>query len=264
MERYANRTSEDFMIDLHCHIIPWVDDGAENAHIACAMAEHAYRSGVKTIVATPHSNLFGVRGRHSGNYRGRTYTERFSMFRALLKQHHIPIEVLPGSELFAQRSNLRQLLERKQVVTLNHSRYLLAEFDFDSPGSAITAALATISRCGYVPVVAHPERYRCVQENPRLAVEWFAAGYVIQLNKGSILGRLGSGAQRAGVHLLTSGIAHVIASDAHDTYYRPSGFQSLLPVLKRLVPPQYTELLLEKNPRRIILDRPIPVPEKEI
>lgn len=252
------------MIDLHCHIIPWVDDGAENAHIACAMAEHAYRSGVKAIVATPHSNLFGIRGHTCSNYRGRSYTERFSMFRALLKQHNIPIEILPGAELFAQRPNLEQLLERKQVVTLNHSRYLLVEFNFDSPGSAITAALKLISRYGYIPVVAHPERYRCVQDNPHLAAEWFAAGYIIQLNKGSLLGRLGSGAQRAGVHLLTSGIAHIIASDAHDTYYRPSGFQSLLPMLKRLVPPQYTELLLEKNPWRIIQDRPIPVPEKEI
>ena len=100
------------MIDLHCHIIPWVDDGAESAQAACRMAELSLRNGVDTIVATPHCNLKGSRP----NYRGRTYTEVFSMFRALLIQHEIPLRVLPGSEVFAHQSNLCELLEEKRVV----------------------------------------------------------------------------------------------------------------------------------------------------
>lgn len=248
------------MIDLHCHIVPMIDDGAQNAAVACEMAAHAYRSGVRTIVATPHCNLRGARK----NYRGRSYTEVFSLFCALLRQHGIPIQILPGSELFAHPSNLRRLLDERRVVTLNHSRYLLTEFNFSSRGDDISDALALIARRGLVPVVAHPERYAAVQHDPRLVARWFAKGYIIQLNKGSLLGRLGHSAQITAEELLAAGLAHVIASDAHDMQYRPTGFHSLLPHLREHCPAEYIELLLETNPRHIIEDRHIPLPNHKI
>ena len=245
------------MIDLHCHIIPWIDDGAASAHVACEMAAHAVRSGMDTIVCTPHCNLSD----DIPNYSGRDYDVCFGMFRALLAQHGIPLRVLPGCELFAHRSNLRQLLDERRIVTLNHSRYILTEFNFNDSGDYMTGVLDTIARRGLIPVVAHPERYDCVQQDPKLAVSWFAKGYIIQLNKGSILGLLGERAYRAGTHLLASGIAHVIASDAHDARYRTTGLRSLLPVLERICPEEYIRLLLEINPDRIIHDRRIPAPE---
>ena len=82
-------------------------------------------------------------------------------------------------------------------------------------------------------------------------------GYVIQLNKGSLLGRLGTGAERTSLRLLRRGLAHVIASDAHDPVYRPTGFASLLPFLAQRCPSDYARLLLEENPRRIIQNQPI-------
>lgn len=248
------------MIDLHCHIIPMIDDGARNAAVACEMAMHAYRSGVDTIVATPHCNLFGT----MPNYRGRRYTERLSLFRALLRQQGIPLRILPGAELFAHPSNLRRVLDERLVVTLNYSRYLLTEFNFGSRGKDISDALDLIARHNLIPVVAHPERYTAVQHEPSLAAQWFAKGYIIQLNKGSLLGRLGRSAQAASVHLLGAGLAHVIASDAHDMQFRPTGFQSLLPFLRERCQQEYIELLLTVNPRRIISDEPIPIPKREI
>lgn len=241
------------MIDLHCHIIPWVDDGADNAAVACQMAMHALHTGVKTIVATPHCNLMGARR----NYRGRAYTECISMFRALMRQHHIPIEILPGAELFAHPSNLRQLLDEHLVMTLNDSRYLLVEFNFAVAGEEITDALELISRRALIPVVAHPERYAAVQRDPSLVALWFRKGYIIQVNKGSILGRLGERALSTSLHLLRSGLIHVIASDAHDVYRRPSGFQSILSELSQLCPQEYIDLLLTGNPKAIIENRRI-------
>lgn len=245
------------MIDLHCHIIPMVDDGARSAETACRMALHAYRSGVDTIVATPHANLDPERP----NLRGQRYDEFFSLFCALLRQHGIPLRILPGSELFAHPSNLERLLRDRRVVTLNRSRYLLTEFRFHARGSEITAALDRIAHYGYVPVVAHPERYAAVQNDARLAAQWFSKGYILQLNKGSLLGRLGEAAERSSHELLSMGLAHVIASDAHDTQYRPTGFVSLLPFLERRCAPEYIELLLETNPQRIIADEPIRIPD---
>lgn len=243
------------MIDLHCHILPFVDDGAENAAVACAMAMHCLRSGVDVVVATPHSNLFGARD----NFAGRSYEECLGMFRALLRQHRIPLTVLPGAELFAHSSNLGQLLDAKKVVTLNRSRYLLTEFNFHSHPDAISTSLERIIRRGYVPVIAHPERYTAVQEDLQLVAEWFSLGCIIQLNKGSLLGRLGRSAQLCSANLLHSGLAHVIASDAHNMGSRPTGFQSLLPVLRQFCPPDYIEILLQVNPSRIISDKPIPI-----
>ena len=241
------------MIDLHCHIIPFLDDGARNAAMACDMAEHSLRCGVDTIVATPHCNIEYM----PGNYRGRSYQEAFGLFRALLKQHHIPLTVLPGAELFAHRHNLRQLLEENRVVTLNHSRYLLTEFGFHTPIEEISAMLALIERKGYIPVIAHPERYTAVQQEPQAVARWFQRGYVIQVNKGSLLGRLGEGARLTGLRLLRYGLAHVIASDAHHPYHRPTGFRSLTPLLDQLCSAEYTQLLLKTNPLRIISDQPI-------
>lgn len=241
------------MIDLHCHIIPWIDDGADDAATACEMASHAVKSGVKTIVATPHCNL----SRAQPNFRGHDYNVTISMFRALLRQHKIPLEILPGAELFAHHSNLRRILAEQRAMTLNDSRYLLVEFNFGSSGSDMTDALELISRRALVPVVAHPERYTAVQNDPSLVAHWFHRGYIIQLNKGSILGRLGDGAYETASHLLRAGFAHVIASDAHDTYFRPTGFQSLVPVLRRTCPKEYIDLLLTENPRLIVEDRRI-------
>lgn len=243
------------MIDLHCHIMPFIDDGAENAEIACEMAKHCLRSGVDTVVATPHCNLFGARD----NFAGRSYEECFGMFRALLHQHRIPLTVLPGAELFAHSSNLGQILDERKVVTLNRSRYLLTEFNFRSHPDAINTSLERITRRGYVPVIAHPERYSAVQENPSLAAQWFGKGYIIQLNKGSLLGRLGIGSRDCSLALLRAGLAHVIASDAHNMDTRPTGFLSLIPFLQKYCPAEYIHLLLQENPAHIIADEPIPI-----
>lgn len=245
------------MIDLHCHIIPYIDDGAKNVEIACAMAKHAWRNGVKTIVATPHCNLRDVRA----NYRGREYSLMFSMFRALLRQRGIPITLLPGAEVFAHDDNIRELIEGNHLVTINHSRYLLVEFGFHLDGRVISRTLQSIARRGLIPVIAHPERYDSVQAFPDLVSQWYERGYVIQVNKGSLLGRLGKDAQRTAFELLNEGLAHVIASDAHDMKYRPPGFHSLIKSLN--INPAYLRALLETNPQRIISNKPLSLYHEE-
>ncbi len=241
------------MIDLHCHILPFVDDGADNAAVACAMAEYTLLSGVGTIVATPHCNLRGARG----NYRSEASANGLAMFRALLRQHRIPLRVLPGAEVFAHMTGFPELLRDKRLPTLNNSRYLLTEFNFTSSGETMTHLLELISAQGYVPVVAHPERYAAVQEDHDLAAYWFSRGYLLQLNKGSILKRLGKEAYHTALFLLRSGLVDVIASDGHDMELRTPGFRSLLPTLNTLCPLKYCQILLQSNPEKIIRDLPV-------
>ncbi len=239
------------MIDIHCHILPGIDDGAECAAAACRMARAALDGGVDTIIATPHCNL----PRCYPNYRGRRYTECISMFRALLRQEGIPLNILPGAEVFARRSNLRQLLEENRLVTLNHSRYLLVEFPFEASEGDICAMLREVAHRGLVPVIAHPERYAALQNHSALAAQWYEQGYVLQVNKPSLEGRLGVSAMEMAYELLSMGLAHVIASDAHDLRYRTTGLRSLLHRLERYCSEDYIYDLLEENPRRIISDQ---------
>ena len=177
------------MIDLHCHILPGVDDGSPDAEISLSMARHAAESGVTAIAVTPHCNLPGFRR----NYRGPDYRRQLNDLRELLTQENIPLRLYSGAEVFADPSNIRTLIEQHELITLGGSRYLLVEFDFGLPGSVLLRTLEAIAQRGLVPVVAHPERYDAVQRDPGLAAWCFSRGMLLQLNKGSLLGLLGVG-----------------------------------------------------------------------
>ena len=159
------------MIDLHCHILPGVDDGSPDAEISLSMARHAAESGVTAIAVTPHCNLPGFRR----NYRGPDYRRQLNDLRELLTQENIPLRLYSGAEVFADPSNIRTLIEQHELITLGGSRYLLVEFDFGLPGSVLLRTLEAIAQRGLVPVVAHPERYDAVQRDPGLAAWCFSA-----------------------------------------------------------------------------------------
>lgn len=211
-------------------------------------------SGVRTIVATPHCNTRDERK----NYRSAALSGAFLDLQAELDRWEIPIRILPGAEVLV-RGDFGRLLEEARFPTLNHSRYLLVEFYFDEDPGLMNRELKRIERAGLVPVVAHPERYFAVQDNPSLAEAWADRGWVLQLNKGSILGDLGEGAYDAAALLLRRGLASVIASDAHDFRRRTPHMGSLLEALHFRFPEIEPERLLVENPRRIVNNRTLAV-----
>lgn len=246
------------MIDLHCHILPGVDDGAADPETSCDMAQMAADSGVQFIVATPHCNLPG--GPH--NYCSERLLEKFDALDHLFQYYRIPVRVLPGAEVLV-RDNFFRLLQEKKFITINHSRYLLVEFVFNAAAAYMTQALEQIHSVGLVPVVAHPERYDAIQRDPMLAARWFHSGYILQVNKGSLLGRLGRSAYGASVWLLNRGLVHVVASDAHSVQVRTPNMNLLTDFLQEHCPASYVRILLEENPSRIIHNLPIPIPGKK-
>ena len=129
------------------------------------------------------------------------------------------------------------------------------EFNFRTPAEELNNLLSLVRSYGYIPVIAHPERYGAVQNAPGLAVRWYDKGYVIQLNKGSLLGRLGQAACETAQYLLANQTAHVVASDAHDIRGRAPGFHSLLPLLRDFCSPDYVSKLVEENPYKIVTDQ---------
>ena len=235
------------MIDLHCHILPGVDDGADSPDTALAMAEIAVDAGISTVVATPHCNARDPRK----NFRSVALDAAFRGLQEAFDRAGLPIRVLPGCEVLL-RGDVGRLLDTQALYTLAGSRYLLVEFYFDEHPETMDAALEAVRSRGFVPVIAHPERYFCVQDRPEMAARWYERGDVLQLNKGSILGDLGERAYDTSRDFLRRGLCHVIASDAHHAQYRTPSFTRLLNELEYFFPEAPAELLLETNPRIIL------------
>lgn len=235
------------MIDLHCHILPGVDDGADSLGQALEMARIAADSGLRTVVATPHCNL---PWEESENFAG-TMVQPLALLRQAVKAAQIPLELLPGGEIFCT-PDFPDLLEQRKLQTLADSRYLLMEFYFDESPEFMEICFQEAFRRGYIPVAAHPERYDAVYRDPELVPRWFRRGCIIQLNKGSILGRLGNRAETVSRHLLERGFAHAVASDAHSPNARTPHMTRILRHLEDTYAPGYARILLSRNPERII------------
>ena len=237
------------MIDIHCHILPELDDGAADMEEALGIARAAAASGVAGIVATPH-----FPGRPESLELLGDILARYHDLRTALDKAGIPLRIFPGAEILCLPQTVKMARQR-QLPTLGNSDYLLCEFYFQESRAYMTKLLQGVAAGGYRIVVAHPERYEAVQRDTRVAEKWFAAGYALQINKDSLLGNFGPRVQKTARELLERGLAHMIASDAHSTLYRTGDMGELLAWLEVNCPPEYARVLLVENPRRLIQGR---------
>ena len=246
-------------MDLHCHILPGADDGARDLGEALAMLCLARDSGVTEIAATPHFN-----GTRQSLPRLKELYSRFLLLQKAAREEQIDITLYPGAEILCLPQTV-QLARDGALPTLGDSRCVLLEFHFDTPAEVMDALLDGIAQWDYLPVVAHPERYDTVLEDPRIVQRWFEKGYVIQLNKGSILGSFGYRVQKTAEWLLLGGLAHLVASDAHSARQRTPDMSRLRQHLEDLVTMDYLYLLLEENPARLIRGQGVlPAEEMEL
>lgn len=237
------------MIDIHCHILPDFDDGAADLEEALAMARMAEASGVTAMVATPHFPGDAESFRRLGALLG-----RYERLERGLRQAGLQLRLYPGAEILCLPET-PQLAAKKVLPTLGDTNYLLVEFNFGESESYMTEMLDALAQAGYRPVVAHPERYRAVQGNPRLPRHWFDLGYVLQLNKGSVLGAFGGRVRQTADRMLAEGLAHVIASDAHGTDRRTPHMGALAQWLDAHCDSEYAKILTEGNPARLLQGR---------
>ena len=239
------------MTDIHCHILPEIDDGADTAETSLRMARLAAASGVKTICATPHFQCFteaGCRSQYA------LIVKRFELLKGMINAEKIPVSLIPGAEILCMPENA-SFFKAGLIPTLGNTRYILCEFTFDEELSFMEDMLFRVADAGYLPVIAHPERYDAVQENLSSLSRWFDFGYTIQLNKGSILGSFGRRAQSCALRILDAGLAHIVASDAHGTEFRTPHMTELCDFLADRVGFDYLSILTERNPARILNGR---------
>lgn len=240
------------MIDLHAHILPGLDDGAASWEDALEMAQMAADSGVTVLAATSHSNLPHL-NEETWVMRYRTCLRKLQR---LLEQERVPLRLVEGMEIFAGKDVVRKL-RSGQLLPLNQTRYVLVEFPMDVPAFAIYRMADRLLEGGYIPVLAHPERYHCVQHVHAHVYEWYRMGAVIQINKGSVLGRFGESVRQTADSILRHRLAAVAASDAHSPLYRTTSMEALVSTLTRKYGEGCPWMLLEENPGRILEGREV-------
>ncbi|MBR5020852.1 MAG: hypothetical protein IKY17_04420 [Oscillospiraceae bacterium] len=234
------------MVDIHCHILPCFDDGSPGMAESLEMARMAARTGVTDIVATPH-----FAGRNAAEDVLPVLAERCRELSRTVDLAGIPVKIHPGAEILCT-AEMAELAKKKLLPAIGSTDYLLTEFYFDEDLRFMDEMLCRLRRAGYIPVVAHPERYDAIQRDPLILERWFRRGDVIQLNKGSILGALGHRAEHAAHLILDAGLAHIVASDAHSPLHRTPHMGELNRWMDRHLQPDYARILLEDNPRRLI------------
>lgn len=234
------------MVDIHCHILHRFDDGSPSLEESVSMARMAVDSGVTEIVATPHFS-----GEAGALASLPELMDRYRELSQAIAQAGIPLKLHPGAEVLCLADTVA-LAREKLLPTIGDTSYFLTEFFFDESFSYMDDMLYRLSAAGYIPVVAHPERYEAIREDPLLLDRWFRQGYVLQLNKGSVLGAFGHRVQRASHIILEAGLAHVIASDAHSASRRTPHMGALSRWLEHHLDPDYARILLEENPKRLV------------
>ena len=240
------------MTDIHCHILPGFDDGSPSVGESVRMAEIAYSSGIRRTVATPHFSVLNGDIRRASEEIGRL----FASLTEALNGAGIALKLYLGAEVLCT-PEIPRLLSKGLIPTVAGTDYVLTEFFFDAPTEYMENMLDEIRSIGFIPIVAHPERYGAVQEDTTVLAGWFGKGYIIQMNKGSMLGAFGKHVRSAALRIAEAGLVHVIASDAHGSERRTPYMSEIYGFISENFSEEYAELLLDRNPGRIVRNLPV-------
>jgi len=201
------------MIDIHCHILPGIDDGASNEAESLAMLQTAVDEGIHTIVATPH-------------YISKYPTEKQRILskveelNRVIETNQLPINILPGQEIRAYGELLEDYEAGKLLAIGNGSRYILLEFSASHVPRYAEKLLYNMEFQGLKAIIAHPERNAEMMENPDKLYKLVEKGALTQITAASVIGLFGKKIQAFTHQIIEANLAHVIASDAHNTTSR--------------------------------------------
>jgi protein-tyrosine phosphatase len=244
------------MIDLHCHVLPGFDDGAEDWLTAVKMCRMAVADGVQRIVATPHF------------YRGLFPTPSVAAveaalveLRSLCKKGLIQnLRLVVGSDCHLHEDLITNIQEGR-IPTINGSRYLLLEPPSDNLPPRLDHFLFEISLAGVTPILTHPERNQVFRRRPELLRHLIEGGAYAQVTAASLVGEFGSSVRLAAEEMVGSGLVQIIASDAHDPHTRPPLLSEARRIAATIVGDDLARRMVEDVPLAVIEDRPVDYPE---
>jgi protein-tyrosine phosphatase len=237
------------MVDIHCHILPALDDGSRSWEMTREMCRIAADDGIRHIVATPHCNdVYPYDRAQCEALRGKL--EQASAGR---------IEFSVGCDFHFSYENINDAIANPTRYSINGTPYLLIEFsDYGIPPNVAQLLFEFTSR-GMVPIITHPERNPLLMRRPERVLEMVDAGALVQVTANSITGFWGEQARAMATWLLAQGVVHVIASDAHDATHRRPVLSQARDVVAGMLGEQAAEDLVTNIPQAIVDGKPLPM-----
>lgn len=238
------------MLDLHCHMLPGIDDGAQDLATALEMARIAVADGIRLVACTPH--IYPVLYEN----RARDIRAAVDAFREHLGGAEIPLEITYGADIQLV-PELVESLNNGSFPTLHGSRYFLFEPPHHVAPPHFSEMLFDVLSRGYIPIITHPERLTWLDDDH---YGWFTTaarrGAWLQLTAGSVVGRFGRGPRYWAERMLDEGIVHILATDAHDTERRPPCLAEGRDAAAAWVGPEEAERLVVGRPQLVVEDQP--------
>ena len=232
-------------IDIHCHILPGVDDGSPDMATSLEMLRIADKNGITHLILTPHHKPMhhNVSPEHNVAYRKK--------LQEAAKAEGIKAKLFSGNEIYYSDETMEELIEGK-ICSLAGSDYVLVEFHPTNPYKAIQNAVSRVQAAGFIPIIAHVERYSDIVSHPSRVKDLIEMGSFIQVNASSIMGKYGFGISHFTKKLLKEELVHFVASDAHDTGRRAPNLLDCRNYVERKYGEDYGKKLFFTNPANVI------------
>lgn len=229
--------------DMHCHILPGLDDGSKSMEETMEALREASRQGITSVIATPHY--------YPGRYEpdAGEVLHAWRQVKQQLQLEGIPVSLYPGQECFYY-SGLLEQLEEGEVLTLARSLYVLVEFDPECPYLQILQGLTELQQGGYYPVLAHFERYRCLRDTDRL-YDLRRRGILLQMNFDTLLLRDSIFHRNPWRRLAAEGVVDFFGSDCHGIHFRPYRVEEACSWMEGHIPPGVLQHTMQSNIQNI-------------
>jgi protein-tyrosine phosphatase len=230
--------------DIHCHILPNIDDGADSTMVALAMAKQAVMGSTNLVVATPHQ--LGANSKVTAN----TIRDGAIQLQQKINSENIKLTVMAGADVRIE-PELPKFVKQGRVLTLaDQGKHVLLELPHDTYYS-IDQLLKLLRKQGLIGILSHPERNRGIMKNPDVMWDVIEAGGLLQITAASLTGTFGSSCQEIAELAVDEGLIHFIASDAHDTKHRPFGMQEAYDTICDMAGEKLADLVCCENPARV-------------
>ncbi len=230
------------MVDVHCHIVPEVDDGASSWEMAATMCRMAAADGIDHIVATPHAN-------DEFSYNRESLSSALDRLRRVAGSS---LSFSLGCDFHFSYENVEGALAQPARYAIENTRYLLIEFSDYGIAPSTGDTLFRLIRRGVTPIITHPERNPLLQRELEKVIPWIEIGCLVQVTANALTGRWGETARHAADWLLRHEAVHLLATDAHDIKDRPPILSNARDIVAQSYGADVAKALVEDNPRAIV------------
>ena len=237
-------------VDIHCHILPGVDDGSQTPEETKAMLQKAWDEGIQIMVATPHYH------KQRGKNDIELIKKQLLLTRKLAKEVNPKMQICLGMEIY-YGEDVPELLKEGRVVSIRKSRYILVEFSPGDEFQYILNAVRKLKMSGHTVIIAHIERYNCLRKDISNVEYLREMGAYLQVNTGSITGSYGRSVKKFLREVLKAHLVQLVGTDAHGSERRTPKMQEAYKEVVKRCGEEYADQIFGQNAKKVLRNEEI-------